>query len=310
MTPKNETRFARILKMVPFLSSHQGIEIKEACEIFGVSERELIADLNLLWVCGLPGYSHLELIDVQFDGGYISIANAGTIAKPRRLTYEESSALIVALNSLLLSVDTQTKESILNLINKLVKISERADPKVSIDISKLSSQPDLLLIDKAIAANLQISIDYYSPTSDKLTTRDVAPLEYLADSSGGRYLYAWCYSANDFRQFKIERIRGIRATHTKVTKFDTPSKLSKNLDNFIELELNEKALWFAEEWGIRNLIRNQSDEGFIGTVKLHNHEWAIRAVLALSGEMKIPSDTVLRQEVSDRAAASLANYSS
>ncbi|NDF02122.1 MAG: WYL domain-containing protein [Actinobacteria bacterium] len=310
MTTKNETRFARILRMVPFLSSHQGIEIREACEIFGVSERELIADLNLLWVCGLPGYSHLELIDVQFDGGYISIANAGAIAKPRRLTYEESSALIVALNSLLLSVDSQTKESILNLINKLVKISERADPKVSIDISKLSIQPDLHLIDKAIAANLQISIDYYSPTSDKLTTRDVAPLEYLADSSGGRYLYAWCYSASDFRQFKIERIRGIRATHTKVTKFEPLSESSKNLDNFIELELNEKALWFAEEWGIRNLIRNQSDEGFIGTVKLHNHEWAIRAVLALSGEMKIPSDTVLRQEVADRAAASLANYSS
>ena len=310
MTPKNETRFARILRMVPFLSSHQGIEIREACEIFGVSERELIADLNLLWVCGLPGYSHLELIDVQFDGGYISIANAGAIAKPRRLTYEESSALIVALNSLLLSVDTQTKESILNLINKLVKISERADPKVSIDISKLSTQPDLLLVDNAIAANLQISIDYYSPTSDKLTTRDVAPLEYLVDSSGERYLYAWCYSANDFRQFKIDRIRGLRATHTKVTKFEQLSKLSKTLDNFIELELNEKALWFAEEWSIQNLIRNQSDEGFIGTVKLHNHEWAIRAVLALSGEMKIPSDPLLRQEVADRAAASLANYAS
>jgi proteasome accessory factor C len=310
MTPKNETRFARILRMVPFLSSHQGIEIREACEIFGVSERELIADLNLLWVCGLPGYSHLELIDVQFDAGYISIANAGAIAKPRRLTYEESSALIVALNSLLLSVDTQTKESILNLINKLVKISERADPKVSIDISKLSTQPDLLLIDNAIAANLQISIDYYSPTSDKLTTRDVAPLEYLVDSSGERYLYAWCYSANDFRQFKIDRIRGLRATHTKVTKFEQLSKLSKTPDNFIELELNEKALWFAEEWSIQNLIRNQSDEGFIGTVKLHNHEWAIRAVLALSGEMKIPSEPLLRQKVADRAAASLANYAS
>ncbi|MSO33241.1 MAG: WYL domain-containing protein [Candidatus Nanopelagicaceae bacterium] len=310
MTSKNETRFARILRMVPFLSSHQGIEISEACEIFGVSERELIADLNLLWVCGLPGYSHLELIDVQFDRGYISIANAGAIAKPRRLTYEESSALIVALNSLLLSVDTDAKENILNLINKLVKISERADPKVSIDISKLSIQPDLLVIDKAITANLQISIDYYSPTSDQLTTRDVAPLEYLADSSGGRYLYAWCYSANDYRQFKIERIRGIRATHTKVTKFAQLSKLSRNPDNFIELELNEKALWFAEEWGIRNMIRNQSDEGFIGTVNLHNHEWAIRAVLALSGEMRIPSDTVLRKEVAARAAASLANYAS
>ena len=88
-----------------------------------------------------------------------------------------------------------------------------------------------------------------------------------------------------------------------------PDPSVKKEYDFIELELNEKALWFAEEWGIRNLIRNESDEGFIGTVKLHNHDWAIRAVLALSGEMKIPSHKVLRQEVADRAAASLANYS-
>jgi len=310
MTTKNETRFARILKMVPFLTSHQGIEIEEACEIFGVSERELIADLNLLWVCGLPGYSHLELIDVQFDGGYISIANANSIAKPRKLSYEESSALIVALNSLLLSVDTETKVNILNLINKLVQISERVDPKVNIDISRLTIQSDLLLVDKAIAADLQVSIDYYSPTSDQLTTRDIAPLEYIEDSSGRRYLYAWCYTASDFRQFKIERIRGVRATHTKVAKFDLPPNKTNRLDNSIDLEFNEKALWFAEEWGIQNLIRNQSDEGFIGSVKLHNHDWAIRAVLALSGEMKIPSDKVLRQEIADRAAASLANYGS
>jgi hypothetical protein len=32
--------------MVPFLSTHQGISITEACEIFEVGERELIADLN------------------------------------------------------------------------------------------------------------------------------------------------------------------------------------------------------------------------------------------------------------------------
>ena len=115
---RNESRFARILRMVPFLNSHQGIAIKEACEIFGVNERDLIADLNLLWVCGLPGYSHLELIDVQFDGGYISISNADSIAKPRKLTFEESSALIVALNSLLTNVDSESKKQILNLISK------------------------------------------------------------------------------------------------------------------------------------------------------------------------------------------------
>jgi len=307
---KNESRFARILKMVPFLSTHQGISIKEACEVFQVSERELIADLNLLWVCGLPGYSHLELIDVQFDGGYISISNADPISKPRKLSYEESSALIVALNSLLLNVETQSREQIIDLIAKLVKISERIDPIVSIDISTLAKAPEIEMIDKAILDNLQLAIDYYSPTTDSLTSRLIAPLEYLEDSSGRRYVYSWCYVAEDFRQFKLERIRAVRSTNKKSPKFEPFTKPIRNEKSSIELELNEKALWFAEEWGIQNLERNHSDEGFIGTVNLHNHEWAIRAVLALAGELRIPKERLLRQEVAERAAAALANYSS
>ena len=307
---RNESRFARILKMVPFLSTHQGISIKEACDIFNVSERELIADLNLLWVCGLPGYSHLELIDVQFDGGYISISNADPLSRPRKLTYEESSALIVALNSLLLNVDTQSREQIVDLIAKLVKISERIDPIVSIDVSTLAKLPEIHLIDTAIIENLQISIDYYSPTTDALTSRMIAPLEYIEDSSGRRYLYAWCYAAEDFRQFKLERIRAVRDTSEKAAKFDTPSKSVQSQRNSIELELNEKALWFAEEWGIQNLERNLAEQGFTGTVNLHNHEWAIRAVLALGGDLRIPKDALLKQEIAARAAAALANYSS
>jgi proteasome accessory factor C len=296
--------------MVPFLSTHQGISIKEACEIFNVTERDLIADLNLLWVCGLPGYSHLELIDVQFDGGYISISNADSISRPRKLTYEESSALIVALNSLLLNVENQSREQIVNLIAKLVKISERVDPIVSIDVSTLAKLPEIHLIDKAIIENLQLSIDYYSPTTDSLTSRVIAPLEYIEDSAGKRYVYAWCYGAKDFRQFKLERIRAVKDKNEKAEKFEIPSKPLQSQRNSIELELNEKALWFAEEWGIQNLERNLTNQGFIGTVNLHNHEWAIRAVLALGGELRIPKDAILKQEIAARAAAALANYSS
>jgi proteasome accessory factor C len=307
---RNESRFARILKMVPFLSTHQGISIKEACEIFDVTERDLIADLNLLWVCGLPGYSHLELIDVQFDGGYISISNADPISRPRKLTYEESSALIVALNSLLLNVDTQSREQIFDLIAKLVKISERVDPIVSIDVSTLAKLPEIHLIDKAIIENLQLSIDYYSPTTDSLTSRMIAPLEYIEDSSGKRYVYAWCYGAEDFRQFKLDRIRTVKDTDEKALKFETSSKSIHSQRNPIELELNEKALWFAEEWGIQNLERNPANQGFVGTVNLHNHEWAIRAVLAMGGDLRIPKDAILKREIAVRAAAALANYSS
>jgi proteasome accessory factor C len=174
----------------------------------------------------------------------------------------------------------------------------------------LAKLPEIHLIDKAIIENLQLSIDYYSPTTDSLTSRVIAPLEYIEDSAGKRYVYAWCYGAKDFRQFKLERIRAVKDKNEKAEKFEIPSKPLQSQRNSIELELNEKALWFAEEWGIQNLERNLTNQGFIGTVNLHNHEWAIRAVLALGGELRIPKDAILKQEIAARAAAALANYSS
>jgi len=192
----------------------------------------------------------------------------------------------------------------------LVRISEREDPIVSIDVSALAKLPEIHLIDKAIIENLQLSIDYYSPTTDSLTSRVIAPLEYIEDSSGKRYVYAWCYGAEDFRQFKLDRIRTVKDTDEKAEKFGIPSKPLPSQMNSIELELNEKALWFAEEWGIQNLERNPANQGFVGTVNLHNHEWAIRAVMAMGGDLRIPKDAILKREIAVRAAAALANYPS
>jgi proteasome accessory factor C len=76
------SRFARLLTLVPFLQTHQGIATADAAVMMGITESELVADLYLLWMCGLPGYSHLELIDLDFESGHISIQNADTLAKP------------------------------------------------------------------------------------------------------------------------------------------------------------------------------------------------------------------------------------
>lgn len=310
MKSNKESRFARILRMIPFLVKHQGILINEACKILGVNERELIADLNLLWVCGLPGYSHLELIDVQFEGGYISISNADTLAKPRKLTKEESTVLVVALNSLLLHADPESKELILDLISKLMGISESSNQLLNMDISTLTNVQDLYLVDVAILNKGRIFIEYYSPTSDQITSREIAPLEYLEDTSGQKYLYAWCYNACDYRKFRINRIRAISEIALKSGSFTPASKIISHTSKVVDLELDENAIWFAEEWGILNLEREGSDDQFTGSVQVHNDDWAIRAVLALAGQLRIAKEPALSRQITDRASGALANYDS
>ena len=63
---------------------------KCAVDVLGVSEDQVVEDLELLFVCGTPGYGHAELIDAQWDSGHIYLDNADDIAAPMRLSRDEA----------------------------------------------------------------------------------------------------------------------------------------------------------------------------------------------------------------------------
>ena len=82
---KQETglaRTARLLDLVPYLTTHQGIAISELAKTFNATVKEITDDLNTLWMCGLPGYTPLELIDLEFESGFVSKVAWGS-SRPR-----------------------------------------------------------------------------------------------------------------------------------------------------------------------------------------------------------------------------------
>ena len=95
-------RLARMLALVPYISRRPGVAIGELATEFGVSAEQVGADLDLLMVCGLPGYYPDDLIDVVLDddGGTVAIAFDAGIERPVRLTSDEAFALTVALRAL------------------------------------------------------------------------------------------------------------------------------------------------------------------------------------------------------------------
>ena len=62
-------RLQRILLLVPYAIKHPGISVDELSTKFGIKNADLVDDLNLLFMCGLPGYGPGDLIDVDFDEG-------------------------------------------------------------------------------------------------------------------------------------------------------------------------------------------------------------------------------------------------
>ena len=77
----------RLLALVPYLLARPGVRFAEVAEVFGVTEDRLRKDLNLLWVCGLPGHGPGDLIDVEFEGDTITLFEpAGVTRSPSNST--------------------------------------------------------------------------------------------------------------------------------------------------------------------------------------------------------------------------------
>ena len=132
-------RTARLLDLVPYISSHQGIALKELAAIFGVTQTQMTDDLTTLWMCGLPGYTPLELMDLDFESGFVTIHNAETLAKPRSITFDEGTALILGLD-LLRSAIAPDRDDLLKMIEQL---SSRLSTLINLP-SALSATPCLL----------------------------------------------------------------------------------------------------------------------------------------------------------------------
>jgi proteasome accessory factor C len=90
-------RLGRLLNLVPYLLARPGIAVADAADGLGITERQLREDLELLWVCGLPGYGPGDLIDMALDGDRVTITYDAGIDRPLRLTQDEALALVVAL---------------------------------------------------------------------------------------------------------------------------------------------------------------------------------------------------------------------
>ena len=117
----------RLLDLVPYLATHQGIPIEELAHEFSISTAQLTEDLTTLWMCGLPGYTALELMDLSFDTGFVSISNAETLARPRILNRDEVLALILGLEALQEdagTTHTELAQTIAHLVSKLIGFLE------------------------------------------------------------------------------------------------------------------------------------------------------------------------------------------
>ncbi len=207
-------RLQRLLALVPYVISRKVVGLSETAAAFGVSERELVDDLNMLWCVELRAPDPYCPIDLSYEGGEIVVSQAESMDRPLRLGVDEASALLVALRMLaevgqVAPAPGQAEGSALSrTIAKLeAAAGEAAAPsaQVAVQVDRHAERSVAAQLRAALAAGRRVHLSYYVPGRDEATERDVDPMRLLV-VEGRTYLEGWCRRAEGVRLFRLDRV--------------------------------------------------------------------------------------------------------
>ena len=202
------SRLVRLLNMVPYFQANPGIGAAEAAAALGVTTKQLMADLNQLWMCGLPGYGPGDLIDLSFSEESIEVTFSAGMDRPLRLTSPEATAVLVALRTLLEVPGMVDPEAARSAIAKIESAAGAAGHPVlpqAPTATETAESPAATAVRDAVRRHRALAIDYYSASRDTSSHRVVDPIRVvlIGDHS---YLEAWCRTAEGVRLFRFDRI--------------------------------------------------------------------------------------------------------
>jgi len=279
---------ARLLDLVPFLLSHQGISLTDLAKHFKVESDVILDDLNTLWMCGLPGYTPLELIDLAFDSGFVTIRNAAPLAYVRTMSSSEIVALALGLdllreNSEKLGVEQSNRIEILGK-----KLRDQLGAQISIIPN--SNTAHRSVISKAITERVPVEMTYYSANSDRESKRLVTAYDFFRENDI-EYFQGYCHSSRGMRTFRVDRIVAVSLSES--IEMIPDFQVRKNESIRVDATLRTLDRASAEAFG---LVLTDLQAGGSVTLQAFSPEWLIRSIMAGAGSLvaQSPQEIVLQ----------------
>src|ERR1700744_519159 len=182
-------RLQRLLALVPYVVSRRVVGLADTAGAFGLTERELVDDLNLLWCVHLRDPDPSCPIDLSYEGGEIVVSQAESMARPLRLAVDEASALLIALRMLADVPGLEDRSALSRLIAKLEAAAGEAAAAsakvaVQVDFPGEGAEGYAAQIRAALATRRRVHLRYYVPGRDEATERDVDPMRLLLVGGG------------------------------------------------------------------------------------------------------------------------------
>ncbi|GAB2454429.1 WYL domain-containing protein [Nocardioides hungaricus] len=315
---------ARLLTLVPYLHRHGTVRLEEAAAALGVPADQLLGDLKVLLMCGLPGGYPDDLIDVDLDAlegpeadGVIRVSNAEYLARPLRLTPTEATAIIVALRALRGGAGADTREVVDRALAKLEGAAAQGSAVPLIDPGEEPRGRDLARLEAdlqdAVARRRQVRLTYFAPSRDERSERTVDPRGVVA-AEGFTYLDAWCHAAGGPRLFRLDRIQDAEVLDDPIaTEAEPPRDLGDGLftrggdTTPVTLRLEPAARWIIDYYPVE-AVRPRRGGTLEVDLLVADERWLQRLLLRLAPHARVLSPAGYDEAFADRARTTLGLY--
>jgi predicted DNA-binding transcriptional regulator YafY len=296
----------RLLGITILLLNRETVTAKELAERFGVSTRTIYRDIDVLSSAGVPVFTN------KGNGGGISLLENYSLNKTLISEYE-SESLLLALKTLKAAKYPEI-DTILEKIGAVFKHSET--DWVHIDFSPWESTPNehnkFIEIKKAILDRKRISFEYVSSAGEK-TSREIEPMKLIFKGQAW-YLWGYCVRKNDFRVFRISRIKNVKVTNEI---FKRRNYVDKNQGNetenirspvYLKLKFYPQVLHrLYDDFDDEMIVRN-SDGTCTVEVQFPEDEWVYGYLLSFGSYVEILEPQHIRDIIADRAKKLLKFY--
>ena len=304
----------RMLSLVTYLKERPGARVEDVARAFGISEDELVSDLDVLPMCG-TSFRGGDLLDIDTDGERIWWHNPDDVAEPLRIAADEATALLVAARAVatLPGLRESDRQALLRATAKVeTAAGEAAVSSARLSVTFESEGGVFADVDRAISERRRLWIRYYSPARDEVTEREIDPIRLV--SVGHTYVEAWCRRSEARRTFRLDRVAEIKILDEPSAPPEVELRdLSEGLvqpaaeDPEVVVEVGPGGRWVAEYYP-HDSADELPDGGLRITLRTPDPASLRRLALRLGGDGRIVSPPELADSARQAAREALAAY--
>ena len=309
---------SRLLGVASHVMAKGESDLAELAGELGITEKQLIDDLQVLFLCGDLGNGWEDLIEAEWEQGTVRVRNAEPLRRALRLSPVEVTALLAGIAALEPAAG-ETEAILDSARTKLLAAAgldtappstpvpaatepaaepaARADPTARRGEEVLAAvQHSLHTADPAAA----LTIRYSGPDRPGTSVRRIRPLRI--ETTGSRsYLRAHCELAGAERRFRLDRIveilpEGTPSARSPEADAAPGPDLRGLLEGEVWVRLSPPARWIAESFSAAEL-RDGADGSLFARLPEPLQAALIDAVLETAGGAEVLSPDVFRNTI-------------